>query len=258
MIAPENNVGMSGKFLPAAQTNRRGGTVINVIAAIIFIGLLVLAAWWVIKGLGEATEEYTGAMIGAKHSALSVKCTANMQTIRQNLQIYATTNNEFPASLREFVEWSGNSRLFRCPAPDGAEYIYIPGQNRDMPGDNVLVYEPNAVHDGRCNALRLNGTVNLLGGTLAAKNLTQVARATLTGFGTIAGNVAIEAGGTINLTGPTNIFGDVKVAQGASLEIRNGLTLITGKTTNDGVIDVTDGKVVFQGGSGGAGEVSKP
>jgi len=122
----------------------------------------VLAAWWVIKGLGEATEEYTGAMVDAKHSVLSVKCNSNMQTIRQNLQIYATTNGEFPASLQEFVEWSGNSRLFQCPAPDGARYIYIPGQTANMPGDNVVVYEPNAVHNGRCNALRLSGRVDLL------------------------------------------------------------------------------------------------
>ena len=103
-----------------------------------------------------------------------------------------------------------------------------------------------------------SGTIRLLGGTVGAKNLTQTTGAGLTGFGTIAGNLTLETDATINLTGPTSILGDVRIAPGASLEIRNGLTLITGQTTNDGLIDVADGKVVFQGGCDGGGEVNKP
>ncbi len=31
-----------------------------------------------------------------------------------------------------------------------------------MPGQNVLVYELNAVHEGRCNLLRVDGQMELL------------------------------------------------------------------------------------------------
>lgn len=141
---------------------RRGGTIINVITAIIFFGLLGLGAWWVVKQWGQATEEYTGAMIDAKHDALSVKCQANMRTIGQNIQMFAISNDGLPESLEELRQWSGNSRLFRCPAPDGAEYIYIPGQSDLLSTSNILIFEPNAIHDGHCSVLLLGGTVGLL------------------------------------------------------------------------------------------------
>ena len=141
---------------------RRGGTIINVITAIIFFGLLGLGAWWVVKQWGQATEEYTGAMIDAKHDALSVKCQANMRTIGQNIQMFAISNDGLPASLEELRQWSGSSELFRCPAPDGSDYVYIPGQTQDMPGSNILIFEPNAVHDGHCSVLLLGGTVGLI------------------------------------------------------------------------------------------------
>jgi len=141
---------------------RLGGTIINVVTAIIFFGLLILAVSWVVKQWGQATEEYTGAMIDAKHDALSVKCQTNMRTIGQNIQIFAISNDGLPASLDELRRWSGNSELYRCPAPDGAEYVYIPGQSNDMPASNILVYEPNAVHDGHCSVLLLGGAIGLL------------------------------------------------------------------------------------------------
>lgn len=141
---------------------RRGGTAINVITAVIFFGLLGLGMWWVVKQWGQATEEYTGAMIDAKHDAFSVKCQMNMRTIGQNIQMYAISNDGLPKSLEELQQWSGSSELFRCPAPDGAEYIYIAGQSSRMSASNILVYEPNAVHDGQCSVLLLGGTVGFL------------------------------------------------------------------------------------------------
>ena len=30
-----------------------------------------------------------------------------------------------------------------------------------MPGSNVLIYEPNAVHNGRCSVLLLSGEIGL-------------------------------------------------------------------------------------------------
>ena len=110
--------------------------------------------------------------------------------------------------------------------------------------DSHLVNEPNAV-------------IKLLGGTLAAKTITQLTGATFEGFGGITGNVAIDPNGIIKLTGPTNIVGDVNIPAGATLEISDGQTLITGHTTNNGEIRVVNGKVVFQGGYSGSGIVKK-
>jgi hypothetical protein len=60
------------------------------------------------------------------------------------------------------MEFSGNTQLFRCPAPDGEKYIYIPGQNGGMSPANILVYESKPVHEGRCSVLRLGGQLELL------------------------------------------------------------------------------------------------
>ncbi len=141
---------------------RPGGAVINVISAVIFFGLLGLGVWWVVKQWGQASEQYTGAMIDARNDAWSVNCQMNMRTIGQNIQMFAISNEGLPESLAELRRWSGNSDLFRCPAPDGAEYVYIPGQTSEMSASNILVFEPNAVHDGCASVLLLGGTVGFL------------------------------------------------------------------------------------------------
>ena len=110
--------------------------------------------------------------------------------------------------------------------------------------DCNMVNEPNAV-------------IKLLGGTIAAKTITQSAGAIFEGFGGITSNVMINPNGLIELTGPTNIVGDVTVEHNAVLEISDGQTLIVGHTTNNGEIRVVNGKVVFQGGYSGSGIVQK-
>jgi hypothetical protein len=142
--------------LPGRGTNCAGGTIINVITAIIFFGLIALGVLWVIKNVGEAGEQYTRGMIGAQNKAVSVKCQTNLRTIGQNLQIYAISNDSFPPSLESLIEFSGSTQLFQCPDPNGSKYVYIPGQNNSMPPANILVYEPKPVHNGRSNVLRLN------------------------------------------------------------------------------------------------------
>jgi hypothetical protein len=151
-----------GQRQPVQQRNWRGGTTANVITALIFFGLLALGIWWVIKSLGEAGQQYTETLIETTHTAESLRCQSNLQAIWKNVQMYAVTNGAFPPSMESLREWSGNSRLFRCPVSDGVEYVYIRGQSGDMPAENVLLYEPEAVHDGRCSVLRLGGQLELL------------------------------------------------------------------------------------------------
>jgi len=93
-----------------------------------------------------------------------------------------------------------------------------------------------------------NGIVRLLGGTLAARNITQKTDADFTGFGGITGNVKIDPGAIVRLTGPTHIVGDVNIPAGATLEISDGQLLITGQTTCEGTVHLKGGSIVFQGG----------
>jgi hypothetical protein len=144
------------------RVNVNGGTIINILFALIFLGLIGWGVWWIIKSFGQAGQQYTQTMIDTKFTAETVKCQTNLRTIAQNIQIYALSNEAFPSSLDDLVQWSGSTQLFKCPSPDGGKYIYIPGQNSGMSPSNVLVYESKPVHDGRCSVLRLGGQVELL------------------------------------------------------------------------------------------------
>ena len=138
------------------------GKLIGIIISLIVLGLLGFGVSKIIKTMGDAGSQYSGAMVNTKRKAVALQCQMNLHTIRQNLRIYAIEKVSFPPSLKTLVDWGADSQLLRCTAPDGGEYVYIPGQNGNMPGQNVLVYEQKAAHDGRCNLLRVNGQVDLL------------------------------------------------------------------------------------------------
>lgn len=89
-------------------------------------------------------------------------------------------------------------------------------------------------------------TVNLLGGTLATPTLTNAAGGTVTGFGTLTGNL-VNAG-SVEFYGPTSVVGDFTNQAGGTLLVRNNQTLITGQTVNDGTIQTLKGTVIFEGG----------
>jgi hypothetical protein len=161
------------RIITEARAN--GGTIINIITALIFFGLIAIGVWWVIKTTGEAGQQYTDALVKTSNKASVLKCQTNMRAIWQNLQMYAISNESFPASQQELMNWSGNARLFHCNEPNAPEYVYIPGQTGDMSAVNVLLFEPKPVHDGRCNVLYLNGQMELL----TPEELNQAIEATL-------------------------------------------------------------------------------
>jgi hypothetical protein len=107
--------------------------------------------------------------------------------------------------------------------------------------DGSVVFGSNLVNEP-------NGTIKLLGGTLAATTITEKADANFAGFGGITGDVVIDPDGIIKLTGPTNVVGDVEIKNDATLQISDGLTLITGQTTCNGTIHIKGGYVIPQGG----------
>ena len=95
-----------------------------------------------------------------------------------------------------------------------------------------------------------NGVIELLGGTLAATSITQSADANFVGFGgiTVDDEILIESGAKIELTGPTNIVGDVNIPVNATLEISDGTTLVTSDCTcNNGTIHMKGGRIIIQG-----------
>jgi hypothetical protein len=152
---------LSCKAGPAGRTDR-GGTIINLLAAVIFFGLLAMAVFWVIKSFGQASEEYNKAMVQASKDATALKCQMNMRSIWQCLQAYTAENDSLPATRDDLVRACGDSRILRCDEPNGVPYVYIAGQRLGMPESNVLVYEPVAVHQGRSVVLLLGGRVGLL------------------------------------------------------------------------------------------------
>ena len=134
-----------------------------------------------------------------------------------------------------------------------ASFLHVrpgyPGTAKDVNNHGTIEVNAGGGVAFDCNLVNdPNGAIKLLGGTLAATTITQVANANFAGFGTITGDVLIEPHGLIQLTGPTNIVGDVNIPTGAMLEISDGQTLITGHTTCDGTIHLIGGTVVFQGG----------
>jgi hypothetical protein len=103
-----------------------------------------------------------------------------------------------------------------------------------------------------CNLVNYpNAIIRLLGGTLAATTITQSADANLIGFGEITADVIVDPNGLIKLTGPTNVVGDMEIRMGATLEISDGTTLITGQTTCNGTIHLKGGRIIPQGGLSG-------
>ena len=139
-----------------------GGTIINIIVALIFFGLIAMGVMWVFKTAGDMGEQYTDAMVNTQLKAVDVKCQMNIRAIHQCLQLYVLENGEYPDSQTALERECGSTQLFKCPDPNGQKYVYIPGQRPDMPGQNILLYEPNFVHNGKSNVLLLNGQITAL------------------------------------------------------------------------------------------------
>jgi len=98
-----------------------------------------------------------------------------------------------------------------------------------------------------------DATIQILDGTIAAKKITQKPGAAFNAFGRIVAENGfyIETDATATITGPTNIIGNVTIESGATLEVKDGQTLITGQTTCNGTIHMKGGYIIPQGGLSG-------
>ncbi len=149
-----------GDSTPPSRTRSRGGTIINVITGLVFLGLIGYGDYWILKTTGDAGQQYATAMVNTHNKASSLSCQMNLRSIAQTLQTYAISNEAYPASQQELVDFAGyGSKLFHCPDPNGGAYIYIPGQRGDASAPGILVYESQPIHNGKCNVLLSDGQI---------------------------------------------------------------------------------------------------
>ena len=113
----------------------------------------------------EKSPGYLKTMVIAKDLAEERVCQVNLRDIYSSLRIYAAAEEIFPPGLVRRGGWDGLSlpaEKLRCPSGSCHQYVYIPDQDPTMPADNVLLYETEAVHRGRCHVLRLGGKIEKL------------------------------------------------------------------------------------------------
>jgi hypothetical protein len=148
-------------LIPMRRTN--GGAIVNLVFAVVFFGLLALGVVWLLKMVGDAGQQYSTAMVQTSHRASALKCQNNLRTIAQSIQMYAIGNESLPPTQQALMDYCGyGSRLFHCDEPNAPQYVYIAGQSLDMPPTNVLLYEPQPVHDSKCSVLFLDGQIAML------------------------------------------------------------------------------------------------
>jgi hypothetical protein len=139
----------------------RGGTIINVITALIFFGLIGFGVYWVIKTTGQAGEQYMTGMVNTQKKATTVSCQMNLRSIGQTLQTYAISNEAYPDSQQALVDFAGyGSKLFHCPDPNGGEYIYVPATALTPP--LPASWFESARSQRQCNVLLSDGQIACL------------------------------------------------------------------------------------------------
>ncbi len=144
------------------SSHYKGGTIINVIVVLVLLGLMAFVILKVMKSVGQAGGEYATGMVNTQNKATLLKCQINLQTIWKDIQIYSISEDKLPDSFEDLSDYSSGSSLFRCPEPNSPKYVYILGQRPDSPPENILVYEPQPVHNGLCNILCVNGNVEMI------------------------------------------------------------------------------------------------
>ena len=113
----------------------------------------------------EESPGYLRTMVIAKDRSEETTCQANLRDIYTALRVYAAAEEQYPPGLVRRGGWEGlplPAGKLHCPSGSRREYVYIPDQDPTMPQDNVLLYEAEAVHRGRCHVLRLSGRIEKL------------------------------------------------------------------------------------------------
>lgn len=141
------------------SSRRCHGSARDTIFIILVLGLIGWGIFHVIRLWGTATEQYTHTAIQAHQQGKALACQLNLKAIYQALMICITSGEPIPQNKDELLEWCGGNKTFRCPDPNGGEYIYLPPKTLDTPKPIIIAFEPNAVHDGHFHVLFSDGTI---------------------------------------------------------------------------------------------------
>jgi len=188
---------------------------------------------------------------GAMHSDQLINNAGCIQSLGGSLLLHSRAGFEHPYTPNWGVINTG--RLVNSPGTSLTVVVWVPDVNNqgriEVNADGSVVFDCNLNNEP-------NAAISIKGGTLAAKTIRQAAGAKFEGFGsittacvTIEPNTPSEPNSIIRLTGPTNIVGDVNISKGATLEISDGTTLVTGHCTcTEGTIHMIGGAIILQGG----------
>ncbi len=135
------------------------GAARDTIFIVLVLGLIGWGIFYVIRLWGTATEQYTTTAINALNQTEALACQGNLRTLYQALMICVTSGEPMPQTKDELLSWCGSNKTFKCPDPNGGQYLYFPPETLDSPEPLILVYEPNAVHDGHFHVLLTDGSI---------------------------------------------------------------------------------------------------
>ena len=110
----------------------------------------------------DSKGDYLKVLVKSKTFAEIRQCQARLRTLYKDLKMYTIPDGKFPDSFQELAKSGTDQKLFRCPARNGGDYIYVPSQASGRNPKNILVYETSEDKDVECNVLRLGGTVEAL------------------------------------------------------------------------------------------------
>ena len=145
--------------MKASTGHRRGlaGLLLAVLLAVAIILVLYFAR-------GE--KSYVRTVKKSKDRAAETVSHVNLASVYRTLKVYAAANDgKFPNTPEQLVRVAGlpEGYLFDPARPSRPHVcIYVAGQNENMPGSNVLIYEAKMRPDGKCQVLRLGGRLELL------------------------------------------------------------------------------------------------
>jgi len=190
-------------------------------------GTLTLRDGTRVVGPGAVTIGATGRLRGAARVAAEVTNAGVLAAANGDLHLWGNLTNT--GLLKNEV----GSNLF----VEGTTVVHTGDIESDAAGAVVF---PAAVTN------EAGKQVTLLGGTLSTPTLTNKAGGTVTGFGTLAGDLVNR--GMVDLYGDSTLVGGLVNDAGATFQVRNSRTLVTGPATNNGTLTTQSGTIVFEGG----------
>jgi len=104
---------------------------------------------------------YIDSVLNARKQAEDLKCRMTLKDLDVAFRLYTLNHKgKVPPTLEELAKAADlTPAQLRCPAKGGKPYVYIPPTSVAAKSAMVIIRDAEACHDGKINALRLNGAV---------------------------------------------------------------------------------------------------